>query len=484
MTAKWAGRCGECQAWGTVEEVDALAKTARTQPSRISVADRAPSISSIDATTARHRRTDVPELDRVLGGGLIPGGVILMAGEPGTGKSTLVLDVASKVAQQVHNGKPRTVLYITGEESAAQVRMRADRIGAVTDNLLLSAENDLGRALGQIEETKPDLFIVDSVQTLQSAEAEGSAGGVTQIREVTNALINSAKTSGATAILIGHVTKDGSIAGPRLLEHLVDVVCQFEGDRFSTLRLVRAVKNRYGSTDEVGCFEMREDGIHSVEDPSGLFRTTEIMRMPGAATTVALEGRRPLISEVQALANPSEGGNPRRTVQGLENSRVNMILAVLQRRVHMNLSKHEVFASTVGGIKISEPAADLAIAAAIASAFMDQTIPENLVLFGEIGLSGEVRAVPGIQRRINEAARLGFTHAVVPSQVDVGHQLPPNFHISRAKTVAQALTRAFDAPATPRTHQTSENQHALEDIERQFRKIVASAAQDQPGHNG
>ena len=402
-TAKWVGRCGECQAWGTVTEAGADASSGRTPAS--TVATPAVPIGEVDASQARFHTTGVSELDRVLGGGLVPGAVVLMAGEPGIGKSTLLLDVAAKVARHRRpEGSTRSVLYVTGEESAAQVRLRGDRIGAVADTLFLAAETDLGRALGQIEKAEPDLLIVD-----------------------------------LTTVLVGHVTKDGSIAGPRLLEHLVDVVCQFEGERHSRLRLVRAVKNRYGPTDEVGCFDLGDGGIVSLEDPSGLFLSGTANPVEGTCVTVTLEGRRPLVAEVQSLLTPSGQGSPRRTVSGLDTARINMILAVLQRRAGFPLNQDDCYVATVGGVRLTEPASDLAAALAIASAKLNAVVPKGLIAFGELGLAGEVRPVPGIGRRIREAARLGFRRAVVPKSSEPLGELPEGVRVAEVRTLTEAL---------------------------------------------
>lgn len=409
QTVKWVGRCPECQSWGTVEEKGQT--TARTTAAK-NLTSAAKTISEVDSSQAEFRATSIGELDRVLGGGLVPGAVILMAGEPGVGKSTLLLQVASAVARS-HTDAP--VLYLTGEESSAQVKKRAERIDALADGLYLAAESDLGQALGQIEQLNPQLTIMDSVQTLSSAEVEGSAGGVTQIREVTASMIEAAKRKNMTTILVGHVTKDGNIAGPRMLEHLVDVVCQFEGDRHSRLRLLRAVKNRYGPTDDVGCFDLTEDGLTSLADPSGLFVSAMSDRVSGTCITITLEGRRPLTAEVQALVAESQASQPRRAVSGLDSPRVSMLLAVLQRRAKLaTLMKSEAYVATVGGAKITEPAADLAIALAVASAALEKPLPNRFLAFGEVGLAGEVRPVSGIRRRLQEASRLGFTHAIVP----------------------------------------------------------------------
>ncbi|MHA7179780.1 DNA repair protein RadA [Arthrobacter sp. MDB2-24] len=434
-TAKWVGRCGECQAWGTVEETGQViarttAATAVTTPAR--------RIAEVDATLSGFQPTKIDELDRVLGGGLVPGAVILLAGEPGVGKSTLLLDVAARVARL---GKD--VLYVTGEESAAQVKLRADRIDAVADSLYLSAETDLGQALGQVEKIDPALLIVDSVQTLSSAAVDGSAGGVTQVREVAASIIGAAKARGMTTLLVGHVTKDGSIAGPRLLEHLVDVVCQFEGERHSRLRLLRAVKNRYGPTDEVGCFDLTDGGIEGLADPSGLFVSRTKDPVSGTCITVTLEGRRPLLAEVQALLAESPTSQPRRATSGLDSSRVAMLLAVLQSRASVSVNKDDSYVATVGGVRLTEPATDLAVALAIASAKTDHPLPARLIAFGEVGLAGEVRPVPGIGRRIQEAERLGFTHAIVPASPGGTGPVPKGFSVREVSTLAEALALLF-----------------------------------------
>ena len=429
-TAKWLGRCPECQAWGTVEEAGVPPGARTTAPGRVSAP--ALPIGQVDARQAEARSTGVPELDRVLGGGLVPGAVVLLAGEPGVGKSTLLLDVAAKAATSTHR-----TLYVTGEESAGQVRMRADRIGALNDQLFLAAETDLAAVLGHLDEVKPSLLVMDSVQTVASPELDGAPGGVAQVREVAAALIRVSKERGMATILVGHVTKDGTIAGPRLLEHLVDVVLHFEGDRHARLRLVRGVKNRYGATDEVGCFELHDEGIVGLADPSGLFLTRRAEPVPGTCLTVTLEGRRPLVAEVQALTVDSQIPSPRRTTSGLETSRVSMMLAVLEQRGRISaLGKRDIYSATVGGVKLSEPAADLAIALALASAASDTPLPKNLVAIGEVGLAGEVRRVTGVQRRLSEAARLGFTHALVPA--DPG-KIPAGMRVKEVADIGEAL---------------------------------------------
>ncbi|MBM7051593.1 MULTISPECIES: DNA repair protein RadA [unclassified Rothia (in: high G+C Gram-positive bacteria)] len=440
-TAKWVGRCGECQSWGTVEEAGGGVVAKTTVASKVQVP--AKPIAEVDSTIARYMSTGNPEFDRVLGGGLVPGAVILMAGEPGVGKSTLLLDVAATFARTPHEGRTHNVLYVTGEESAAQVKLRADRIGAVAQTLYLTSETDLGTALAHIEEVNPSLLVVDSVQTLASTEVEGSAGGVTQVREVAASIIAAAKKRNMCTLLVGHVTKEGTIAGPRLLEHLVDVVCQFEGDKHSAIRMLRAIKNRYGPTDEVGCFDMHEDGIAPVTDPSGLFVSRTAHPVSGTCVTVTMEGRRPLLAEIQALLDQSATPQPRRATSGLDSSRIAMLLAVLQKRAGFGVGKLDCYISTVGGAKISEPAVDLAAVMALASAAQDKPLPRKLAVFGEVGLAGEVRAVPGIRQRIAEVARLGFTHVIVPASPSGVGEVPAGVAVREVASLQEAIALLF-----------------------------------------
>jgi DNA repair protein RadA/Sms len=426
-TAQWVGRCPACQAWGTLEQ-DAGPVRARVAAG--AAASPAQRISEVELDSARARPTGVSELDRVLGGGLVPGSVVLLAGEPGVGKSTLLLEVAARSTGRV--------LYVTGEESAGQVRLRAERTGAVNDELFLAAESDLGSIVGHIDDLRPGLLVVDSIQTMSTAEADGMPGGVTQTRAVTVALTGLAKDRGLPVVLVGHVTKDGNIAGPRVLEHLVDVVLSFEGDKHSTLRMVRGVKNRFGPADEVGCFELRDSGIVGMPDPSGLFlERFGGPPVPGTAVTVVMDGRRPLPAELQALVTGKDIPSPRRAVSGLDNARVAMLLAELEKRGGVRLNDAEVYAATVGGMRVVEPAADLAMALAIASAKRDVALPSDLVVLGEIGLAGEVRRVTGLGRRLAEAARLGFTHALVPPDSGAA---PPGMTLTEVRDVASVLT--------------------------------------------
>jgi DNA repair protein RadA/Sms len=450
-SARWAGRCGDCGAWGTVAEGLAAADSGNAAPRRLQLraiqpATAAVPIAEIDAAAARARPTGMGELDRVLGGGLVPGAVLLLAGEPGVGKSTLLLETGALAA-----GSGR-VLYVTGEESAAQVRLRADRIGAVSDGLYLAAETDFGALLGHVQSVDPDLLIVDSVQTVSVTGVDGVPGGVTQVREVTAALTALAKQRTMTTVLVGHVTKDGSVAGPRTLEHLVDVVLQFEGDSRGQLRMVRALKNRFGPTDEVGCFELGEYGLIGLPDPSGLFLSQRHDPVPGTCVTVTLEGRRPLVAEVQTLVCPVNS-EPRRVVSGLDFARVGMVVAVLQRRAGVGIGKHDVFAATVGGVRLTEPSADLALALAVASARANVSIDGDIVAIGEVGLAGEIRRVTGIQRRIAEAERMGFRRAIVPAgcgPLPPGQGCAADLVVTEAADIRSAIGAALGAPPPAR----------------------------------
>ena len=406
-TAKWVGRCGECQAWGSVAEAS-TAPAGRTQAGPVT--SPAVPIGQVPMEDAASRASGVPELDRVLGGGLVPGAAILLAGEPGVGKSTLLLEVAAQTARS-----GRRTLYVTGEESAAQVRMRADRTGAVVDELYLAAETDLSALLGHIEAVRPELLVVDSVQTIGAPDVDGVPGGVTQVKEVAAALVRVAKTRNIATVLVGHVTKDGSIAGPRVLEHVVDVVLHFEGDRNSRFRMLRAMKNRFGPVDEVGCFDLGSDGITAVSDPTGLFVEHYAQQVAGTCVAVTMEGRRPLLAEVQSLVTVTPSDKPRRTTSGLDSSRVAMVLAVLAQHGGLRLHQHDVFCSTVGGAKLSEPATDLAIAISLASAHYSRPAPTATIAIGELGLAGELRRVRDLPQRLSEAARLGFKYALVPA---------------------------------------------------------------------
>lgn len=411
---------------------------AAAAPSGLTPTSPARAVTDIDPGTADHRTSGIGELDRVLGGGVVPGSAVLLAGEPGVGKSTLLLEVASQWATQ-----GRSVLYLTAEESVGQVRHRAERTGALSETLYLAAEHDLKTALGQIDAVQPELVIVDSLQTLNAAGVEGVAGGVAQTRAVAATLTTLAKSTGIPVLLVGHVTKDGNVAGPRTVEHLVDVVLNFEGDRHSSLRFLRGQKNRFGATDEVGCFEQTSDGIREVADPSGLFLHQRDDPVAGTAVTVLMDGRRPMLGEIQTLALESQMHTPRRVVTGIDSSRVAVVLAVLAKRAGVDLMSHEVYAATVGGMKISEPGADLALALAMASTATEKSLPTGLVAVGEVGLGGEVRRVPDLRQRLAEAARLGFTTAIVPDSTRGADRATPpaGLRIIAVGTVQEAVAK-------------------------------------------
>lgn len=428
-TAKWVGRCPECGTWGTVDEVTALAAV----PGRRSVVPVSPAvpISSIEPGHTRHDPTGVGELDRVLGGGVVPGSVTLLAGDPGVGKSTLLLEVAHRWAES-----GRRALYVSGEESTGQIRLRAERTGCSHDEIYLAAESDLHAVLGHLEAVRPTLVVVDSVQTISTTETDGVSGGVTQVRAVTTALTAMAKSTGVALVLVGHVTKDGAIAGPRSLEHLVDVVLHFEGEADTTLRMVRGVKNRFGPADEVGCFLLHDNGIEGVADPSGLFLEQRLQPVPGTAITVTLDGKRPLIGEVQALLAAPSGGSPRRAVSGIDHSRAAMVTAVLEKHASLPIGANDIYLSTVGGMRMTDPSCDLAVAMALASATADLPSPTTAVMIGEVGLAGDLRPVSGMERRLAEAARLGFTTALIPPGCPPG---PGGMRTLEAATIVTAL---------------------------------------------
>jgi DNA repair protein RadA/Sms len=438
---KWVGRCGKCAAWGSLVQAPppglppATAGSSRVPLQAGTPREKAVPIGQVNADLARARPTGLDELDRVLGGGLVPGAVVLLAGEPGVGKSTLLLEAGAMAAE---NGP---VLYVTGEESAAQVRQRADRVGAISDNLFLAAETDFAALLAHVEAVSPALLIVDSVQTISAAGIDGVPGGVTQVREITAALTALAKQRIMTTVLVGHVTKDGSVAGPRTLEHLVDVVLSFDGDARGQLRMVRALKNRFGPTDEIGCFELGEYGLVGLPDPSGLFLSQRDDPVPGTCVTVTLEGRRPLVAEVQTLVCPATAPElTRRVTSGLDSARVGMVLAVLQRRANVSIGKQDIYAATVGGVRLTEPSVDLALALALASARADLAVPGDLVAIGEVGLAGEIRRVAGVQRRLSEAQRLGFRRAIVPPGSGIlPAATPPAMNVREAPDLQTAI---------------------------------------------
>lgn len=409
---RWVGRCPKCQEFGTVVEIVPTPATKATKTGRTAAAVRpAQPVSGIAEERVRRTPSGAGEFDRVIGGGLVAGQVVLLAGEPGVGKSTLLLAVGHAYAEK-HGA---TVLYASGEESADQIALRARRIGATSANLLVADDNDLFTILGQIDHHRPSLVIVDSVQTIASPELDGRAGGVAQVLEVTQALTRTAKQRGIPLMLIGQSTKDSSVAGPRALEHLVDTVLTFDGDRTTALRLLRATKNRYGPADEIVAFEQTDGGLAEVKDPSELFRGHRESPVAGTCVTVTMEGRRPLLAEIQALVANGAGPAPRRTVTGIDTTRVITLAAVTERAGAKNLSQRDVFVATVGGAQIADPAADLAVCLAIYSGMRETPIPADVLAIGEVALSGDIRPVPFLAQRVAEARRLGYRRILVPA---------------------------------------------------------------------
>lgn len=422
----WVGRCAACDEWNTLAEEVA-------EPTRLGNGGGAPPllIGEVDLDTSAIRQTGVGELDRVLGGGLVPGSVTLLGGEPGVGKSTLLLQVSAAMARS--DGR---VLYVSAEESARQVRLRADRLDAVVDGLWLVAEGSVPAIVAAMDAVDPDLVVVDSIQTVHDPDVGSAPGAVTQVRSAAHWLVGEAKRRSCAVVLIGHVTKDGGLAGPRELEHVVDTVLGFEGDRHHALRLLRAVKHRFGPTQELGLFEMGEAGLAGLPDPSGLFLGDRRPGVCGSVVVPTMEGNRPLLVELQALVTSSALPTPRRSAQGVDGGRLSLLLAVLQQSLAIPTADHDVYALAVGGVRVIEPAADLAVVLAVASSLADRPLDADVVACGEVGLGGELRQVAHTPRRLAEAARLGFTRAVLPLSAP---DTPAGMEAVRAGTVAEAL---------------------------------------------
>jgi DNA repair protein RadA/Sms len=426
---KWLGRCPNCQAWNSFVET-----TAVTTPSHISAVETPPQeLSQVAITTADRFPLPLAELNRVLGGGLVSGSLVLIGGDPGIGKSTLLLQVSAGLAQA--GGK---VAYVSGEETLHQIRLRAERLGVTGERLYLLAETDLDVILSQLEQLAPSLAIIDSIQAVYFPELDTAAGSITQVRECTLRLMHWAKQNSVPVFIAGHVTKDGAIAGPRVLEHIVDVVLYLEGEQFSAYRVLRGVKNRFGSTNEVGVFEMKEQGLVEVDNPSLAFLSQRGGEAIGSTVVPTLEGTRPLLVEIQALTTPTAFGLPRRTANGVDFNRLLLITAVLTKRVGLRLGNQDIITNVTGGLKIEEPAADLGIALAIASSFRDVGVDPELVVVGEVGLSGELRAVSQLERRVAEAARLGFKRCLVP-KVNARISAPKNIELISASTLREAV---------------------------------------------
>ena len=442
---RWSGQCPHCRAWNTLQEFQ-IRKAAPGRPAGAAKtgsgpgANRPVPLSDVGAEGSERRVLAWDELNRVLGGGIVAGSLVLVGGEPGVGKSTLLLQAAHQVASR--GGR---VLYVSGEESAHQVRMRAERLGAVQPGILLLAENDLEAITEAIRSLRPALTIIDSIQTVTDAGLEGSAGSVTQVRETAAVLMRLAKEIGTPIFLVGHVTKDGAIAGPRVLEHIVDTVLYLEGDRRQELRILRSMKNRFGSAEEIGVFSMGEAGLEQVSDPSAALLSGAAVASPGTAVVATIEGSRPLLVEVQSLvAKVNSNYPPRRIANGFDLNRLHMLIGILQKRARLTLGDSDVFVNVAGGIRISEPAADLGLALSIRSNTVDQPLPDGMVVIGELGLAGEVRRVGQLERRLQEAARHGFTRALIPAGARAGRHV--GLEVIEVRTLAEAIAAALSLP--------------------------------------
>jgi DNA repair protein RadA/Sms len=433
------GRCPNCGEFNTMNEVVEEVRKAAKQDRRVASSARAQPqrLSEISGDAGERLFVPVEEFSRVLGGGIVPGSLVLLGGEPGIGKSTLLLQLTALLAEQHGN-----VLYVSGEESPRQIKMRADRLKLKADDLYLLAETNLGNIFEQVNRLDPAILVIDSIQTTYNEELDSLPGNVSQVRECTSRLQSLAKTTGVSVFLVGHVTKEGSIAGPRVMEHIVDTVLYLEGDPFQAFRLLRSVKNRFGPTSEVGVFEMQTEGMVEVANPSEAFLAERVVNAPGSAIAVTMEGTRPLLVEMQALTSPTTFGNPRRTPNGVDFNRLLLLSAVLSKRVGLRLFEQDIFVNVIGGMKVTEPASDLAAAVAIASSYYDTPVPADLAIVGEVGLSGEVRTVGQLPARLNEAAKIGFRRALVPKMRRKIPDVPHDIELIQVGNVAEALKYA------------------------------------------
>lgn len=439
--ARPMGRCPHCGAWESLIETHITAEPTAGGASRHHLRQNPQPLSQVDTGGVDRIPVAMGEFARVLGGGLVPGSIVLIGGEPGIGKSTLLLQVAATLG-----AADRPVLYVSGEESPNQIKMRATRLGVEGDPLYLLSETEVGTILNQADEMQPHLqaLVVDSIQTVHAADLSSAAGNISQVRESAARFQRWAKDTGIPVFIVGHVTKEGSIAGPKVLEHIVDTVLYLEGDSFHTYRLLRSVKNRFGATSEVGVFEMQEKGLVEVANPSEAFLAERMANVPGSAIAITVEGTRPLLVEIQALASYTSFGNPRRTVNGLDFNRLLLIIAVLTRRVGLRLAEQDVFANVVGGLQVEEPAVDLAVAVALASSVRDKSTPADMAVVGEVGLSGEVRSIGQLEARLNEAARLGFRKVIIPRRLGRSTlQIPDGLSTIQVRSVAEAIDAAL-----------------------------------------
>ena len=432
---KWMGQCPACGSWNKLVEQEFVKPEKKAQTAVKSQLRRYPkTLAELDTTEEIRFSTGIDELDRVLGGGAVKGSLVLVGGAPGIGKSTLLLQICEFI------GNSLQVLYVSGEESERQLKMRAERLGVSSSGLLILSETNMGDILDAIEQAKPDMLIIDSIQTLYSPELNSSPGSVSQVKECTNSLMQIAKTYGVTTFVIGHVNKEGAIAGPKVLEHMVDCVLYFEGVASENHRILRAAKNRFGSTNEIGVFEMQESGLVGVPNASEMLLSGRPEKTPGTCVTCVMEGTRPILAEIQALLAPSSFNVPRRTSNGFDYNRAMLLLAVIEKRGSLRIGGSDVYMNVIGGLSIDEPAADLAAVLAIASSFKDMPIPDDFVAIGEVGLTGELRAVSQLDQRLSEAARLGFKNCIVPKQRKRIMSIPDGLKIFEVKTVGEAFS--------------------------------------------
>lgn len=431
--SKWLGQCPACREWNTfVEEKITPVKGAAAGKSVRE--GEVVTLSSVRTDGEERIKTDIQELDRVLGGGIVPGSLVLVGGDPGIGKSTLLLQVCQKLSE-----KKESVLYISGEESLKQIKLRADRMGKFSEDLLLLCETNLETIRQTIERQKPHLAIIDSIQTMYSEEIGSAPGSVSQVREATNTFMQLAKGLGISIFIVGHVTKEGTVAGPRVLEHMVDTVLYFEGDRHASYRILRGVKNRFGSTNEIGVFEMRQTGLEEVANPSEFMLSGKPENASGSVVACSMEGTRPILMEIQALVCASNFGFPRRTAAGTDYNRVNLLMAVLEKRMGLPLSNYDAYVNIAGGIRMNEPAVDLGIVMAIFSSYKNRPVPEDMIVFGEVGLSGEVRAVSMPEQRVSEAKKLGFKTCVIPSVSENAVKNIEGIRVIGVRSVSEAI---------------------------------------------
>ena len=434
-SAKWIGRCNGCGAWNTMtEDVQVQSRTAASSLSSLKRASALP-LSEISESDEHRFVTGISELDRVLGGGIVKGSVVLLSGDPGIGKSTILLQICSAL----QNGL--SILYVSGEESAIQIKMRAKRIGVNSDNVSIMTETDVQSVCEYIMSEKPGLVMIDTIQTMQLSELSSSPGSIVQVRECTNMLLRPGKSLDIPIFIVGHVNKGGDIAGPKVMEHIVDTVLYFEGDRNQSYRILRAIKNRFGSTNEIGVFEMSDRGLNEVENASAMMLSGRISNVSGGCITCVIEGTRPILAEVQGLVTTTGFGNPRRMTTGIDFNRLNLLLAVLEKRLGLYYSNLDVYLNIIGGIRLDEPASDLAVAMSLVSALRDIPLSDSLVAFGEVGLSGELRSVPRVQARVNETARMGFTECILPKAcLKQITSVPDNIKLIGVRTLSEAIS--------------------------------------------